>query len=82
MAATTFSPVYDELVTILAEEMVPEHLLTFRLSSGRQERLDSLLSRNREGTLTPDETAELDGFAHFEHVVRMLKSRALQARGS
>lgn len=82
MAATAFSPVYDELVTILADEMVPEHLLTFRLSSGRQERLDGLLARNREGTLTPDEAAELDGFAHFEHVVRMLKARALQTRAS
>ena len=82
MSSTTFPPVYDELVDVLVEDVASERLLAFRLSPGKQERLDDLLAKNRDGTLTPDEAAELDAFAQFEHVVRMLKARSLQAQGS
>ena len=82
MSATTFQPVYDELVDALAEEVEPARMLAFQLSPSKQAHLDDLLAKNREGTLAPDEAAELEGFAHFEHVVRMLKARALQAQGS
>lgn len=82
MPTTTFPPVYDELVDVLAEDVAPERLLAFQLSPRKQEHLDELLVKNRNGTLSSDEAAELEGFAQFEHVVRMLKARALQARRS
>jgi hypothetical protein len=44
--------------------------------------LDELLERNREGTLTDDESPELDAYERFEHVVRLLKARVLQKRAS
>lgn len=75
MPSTSFPPVYDELVDVLAEDVAAERLLAFQLSPRKQEHLDDLLAKNREGTLTPDKAAELEGFAQFEHVVRMLKSR-------
>ena len=82
MPSTTFPPVYDELVDVLAEDVAPERLLAFQLSPRKQEHLDELLVKNREGTLSSDESAELEGFAQFEHVVRMLKARALQTQRS
>ncbi len=48
----------------------------------QQERLDILLEKNREGTLTAEETAELDTFERFEHLVRLLKARVLQKQGA
>ena len=82
MTSTTFPPVYDELVDVLAEDVAPERLLKFRLSPRKQKQLDGLLAKNREGTLSPDEVAELEAYAQFEHVVRMLKARSLKAAQS
>jgi hypothetical protein len=39
----------------------------------KQARLDERLEKNREGTVTDDEAAELDAYERFEHVVRLLK---------
>ena len=46
------------------------------------QRLDILLEKNREGTLTAEETAELGTFERFEHLVRLLKARVLQKQGT
>jgi hypothetical protein len=59
-----------------------QRVLAFRLSPLQQERLDLLLEKNREGTLTVEETAELDTFERFEHLVRLLKARVLQKQGT
>lgn len=81
MAALNQAPVYDELVDLLAETADADRLLAFRLSPARQRQLDDLLEKNREGSLTPEESAELDDFERFEHVVRMLKARLRNRRG-
>lgn len=74
--------VYDDLVDLLAESADAPRLLAFRLSDKKQARLDELLEKNREGALTDEESAELDAYERFEHVVRLLKARVLQKRGS
>jgi hypothetical protein len=81
MSATKQPALYDELVDLLAESADADRVLSFRLSRGTQGRLDSLLEKNRQGALTGDESAELDAFEHFEHLVRLLKARLLQKRG-
>lgn len=80
MPAIKPSALYDELVDLLAESADVERVLSFRLSPGKQGRLDSLLEKNRQGTLTEDESAELDSFEHLEHLVRLLKMRLLKKR--
>lgn len=82
MSATDHLAVYDDLLDLLAESADAQRVLAFRLSDAKQVRLDELLERNREGTLTDDESAELDAYERFEHVVRLLKARVLQKRGS
>jgi hypothetical protein len=80
MSAIHEPPLYDELLDLLADSADSERVLTFRLSDERQAQLDKLLEKNRQGTLTDAEAAELAAFERFEHVVRMLKARLLQRR--
>jgi hypothetical protein len=82
MSALDHLAVYDDLLDLLAESADAQRVLAFRLSDEKQARLDELLERNREGTLTDDESAELDAYERFEHVVRLLKARVLQKRRS
>jgi hypothetical protein len=82
MATVEHPLIYDELIDLLAESASPDKLLQFQLSDDNQQRLDALLSKNRDGSLSASESAELDSFEHFEHVVRMLKARVRERQGS
>jgi hypothetical protein len=82
MSVLDQSTVYDDLVEMLAESADPVRVLAFRLSDEKQSRLDGLLEKNRQGTLSSEETAELDAFEHFEHVVRMLKASVRRKESS
>ena len=42
---------------------------------------DELLDKNRTGTLTDEESSELDVYERFEHLVRLLKAHVLQKQG-
>ena len=78
MATIDESAVYDDLLDLLADSAGAERVLAFRLSTVKQARLDALLDKNHEGTLTAEEAAELDAYERFEHLVRLLKARVLQ----
>ena len=78
MATIDESAVYDDLLDLLADSAEAERVLAFRLSTVKQARLDALLDKNREGTLTAEEASELDAYKRFEHLVRLLKARVLQ----
>lgn len=76
MAIAAPLPIYEELLDLLAETSDIERLLAFRLPAASQSRLDELLERNRDGSLTEPEQGELDEFQRLEHLGRMLKARA------
>ena len=78
MTAIDQPAVYDDLLELLSSGADAKRLLGFRLSSAKQARLDELLEKNREGNLTEEESAELDDFERFEHLVRLLKARTIQ----
>jgi hypothetical protein len=82
MSAIDHPAVYDDLLDLLAESADAQRVLAFRLSDAKQARLDELLERNREGTLTGDESPELDAYERFEHIMRLLKARVLQKQAS
>ena len=82
MSTIDHPAVYDDLLDLLAESADVQRVLAFRLSHEKQLRLDALLEKNREGILTAAETAELDAYEHFEHLVRLLKARLLQKQGT
>ncbi len=82
MSTVDFPLVFDELVDLLAESAPADKLLAFQLSHEKQRRLDDLLAKNREGNLTANESAELDAFEQFEHMVRLLKGRVREKHRS
>src|SRR5437867_1297232 len=50
----------DDFLDLLAESAQAERVLAFRLSAATQARVDALLDKHRDGTLTAQERAELD----------------------
>jgi hypothetical protein len=64
---------YDEIVDLLA---LSPHLLEFQPSEQSKARVWELVGREKSGTLTPDEKAELDQYGQLEHLLRLAKARA------
>lgn len=81
--STPSSPnVYDTLLDVLAGCADRNAILSFRLNGASQERLDLLLEKHRDATLSKEEASELETYEQFEHVVRLLKARVLQSQPS
>ena len=80
MSVVEHPALYDDLLDTLTETADADRVLRFRLSEDKQARLDELLQKNRDGTLSDEESGELDEYDHLEHLVRMLKARLLQKR--
>lgn len=80
MATAEPLPIYDELLDLFVGVADEDRLLRFRLPADKQARLDDLLQKNREGTLTEQQRGELEEFEQLEQLGRMLKARARQRR--
>ena len=76
---TTLSPVYDDLLDYLIEKATPQEILAFKASATAEELAEALLEKNSAGTLTLDETAELQQMLQVDRLVSVLKARALEA---
>lgn len=70
--------VYRYILEFLANNPSPEAVLNFSLTSAMQQRASELLEKNRTGQLTPGESNELDEYVRIDHIVSMLKARALK----
>ena len=74
----TVSFILEELAELLAK-MDPEKVLSFSTSEKAQERLETLLWKNKEADgLDEAEKAELEQFMLVEHIVSLAKTRALK----
>jgi hypothetical protein len=78
--AESSPPFPDEnaVIELLASRPTPEQVLALRPSPALQERISDLLDRNKDGTLTEQEQAELDRYQLLEHLVRLAKASAIQ----
>ncbi len=72
-------PAYAEVLDFLVNRPTPQDIATFKVSPVAQARLRALLEKNREGTLSKTEAAELDLHEQLEHLMILLKAKA-QAR--
>ena len=70
------SPVYLEIVDFIAAGTTPEAVMDFHPSREAQQRLAVLIEREKAGSVSPEEKAELDHFMELEHILRMAKARA------
>jgi len=75
------SPVPNEIYRYILEFLVsrpsPQEIVKFGPTPDMQERASELLEKNRQGTLTKPESKELDEYVRINHLVTMLKARAL-----
>ncbi|WP_017296608.1 hypothetical protein [Nodosilinea nodulosa] len=78
-AATAHLPeipqAYLEVLDFLVTRPTPQDILAFKVSSAAQNRLSSLLDKNRGGILTEAEVAELDVYEQLEHLMILMKAR-------
>lgn len=70
----TASPAYRYILDFLASQPTPEQIATFRPTEEMMLRLNDLLQRSAQGSLTPTESQELDEYEHIEHLIILLKT--------
>lgn len=76
------SSLYQEILDLLISQPTSEQIIGFKVSEASQSRLQTLLQKNRETALTPDETAELDLYEQLDTLMGLLKVRAYTALNS
>ncbi len=72
------SPIYSEIIDFIAAGTTPQTVADFRPSPEAQQRLAALIERDKAGSLSAEEKAEVDHFLELEHILRMAKARARQ----
>lgn len=68
-----------EVLETLATLPTPREVLALRPSRVLEERIETLLAKNRSGGLSPGEEREWDRYQYMEHLVRLAKAKALAA---
>ncbi|HYW19615.1 MAG TPA: hypothetical protein VE956_09935 [Nodularia sp. (in: cyanobacteria)] len=72
------SEVYQEVLDFLIKRPTPEEIIAFKVSSQAQMQLEALLEKNRSASLTQMELAQLDVYEQLEHLMILLKARAME----
>jgi len=67
---------YEEVIDFIAAGTTPQNVIDFRPSDAAQQRLEDLLSREKEGVLSVEEKFELNHYMQLEHLMRLAKARA------
>lgn len=66
--------IYHYVLSFLVSQPTPEEIAAFRPTPEMQERLRTLLSREKAGNLCAIEQKELDEYERLEHLIVMIKS--------
>jgi len=69
--------VYRYVLNFLASQPTSEQISNFRPTDEMQERLRYLISKEKDGSLSIDESQELDEYERIEHLIIMLKAGGL-----
>ena len=72
-SASSVNPV-DELAAFLAQLPSAHALAAFRFSREALERADDLLDKSKDGTLTSEESRELDRFILLDDMIGLIKT--------
>jgi hypothetical protein len=70
------SRAYEEVIDFIAAGSSPSKVVAFRPSDVAKKRAADLVSREKNGALTPEETSELEYYLQLEHIMRLAKARA------
>jgi len=69
---------YEEIVDFIAGGTSPGSVAAFAPSEAARESIADLLERQKTGTLSSEEKAELAHYLEVEHIMRLAKARARQ----
>jgi hypothetical protein len=81
-AVSIESTIFERLLRAEEGDLPPDlarYLLNLGFPAPDQERFAALSARAQEGTLSPDEQAELDGYLHVNDLLAILQSKARQS---
>jgi hypothetical protein len=65
-----------EFLAFLARGPQSNEIIAFQPSPAAVQQVRDLLQRNREGSLSPEEDAEMDDIAELDHLVTQIKAQA------
>ena len=82
MLAASLPRAYEEVVAFFLTGPTREQISTFKLSDAALARVRELLLKNSAGTLTADESDELDQCVHLDRLLLLLRARALDQQAS
>jgi hypothetical protein len=71
------SSVYDEISAFIAG-INPKKVIAFKPSSNNQERLDTLLDKQKDTGLTVEEKTELEHYLIINRIIGLAKAQALK----
>jgi hypothetical protein len=78
MLHTTTRQIHSEFTEFVTSNPSLEEMADFRLSNEAETRIHYLLEMNGEGNISRDEQEELDDYLRLEHIMRMIKIRAIE----
>lgn len=67
---------YTEVLDFLIKQPTPEQIAKFKVSNQAQTRLEELLEKNHNGTISEAENSELDIYEQLDQLIILLKARA------
>jgi hypothetical protein len=73
------SSTYQEILDFLISRPTAEQIIDFKVSEDSQAHLETLLQKNRETGLSPQEAADLDLYEQLDTLMGFLKIRAYAA---
>lgn len=67
---------YTEIVDFIAAGTTPTSVASFVPSEATKQLVAELIAKEKSGTLSAEEKAELDHFLEVEHIMRLAKAKA------
>lgn len=79
LPTTELPPTYIEVLDFLVTRPTSKQILTFKVSEQSQARLQTLLQKNRDGSINTSEISELNFYEQLDELMTLLKVRAYAA---
>jgi hypothetical protein len=70
----------DEILDFLVEQIPAQSLADFKASDAARQRVWTLIAKEKDTGLMPEEKAELDDYLRLEHLIVLAKAKALAAK--
>jgi hypothetical protein len=67
----------DEILDFLIQQIPAQSLAGFKASEGARQRVWTLIEKEKDAGLLPEEKTELDDYLKLEHLVLLAKAKAL-----